>query len=152
MKKLEIGQQITFEGKQYRVNGFDEYTLTNIYGGTKEWTSITIINVADDKDRIWLGYNITQGYYVKQWLIPEKEFIEKTAKASFNGDFTGIANITFVGDQGYSLPVSEIIWYDQSNKDNDFLVIERFLEHNSDTTKALKSYYHEMKILKDFTV
>lgn len=152
MKKLKLHEQVTFEGKLFKVNGFDEYTLIDIYGQSRKWTSYTIIDVADDKNRIWLGYGMVESYYVKQWLISELEFKKKTENLPLNGRFTGITNITFVGDQGYSLPNSELIWYDDNSELYDFFVIERFLEKNGTYMKPLKSYYHAMKILKNFIV
>lgn len=152
MNKLKPDQNIKFEGKLFRVNGYDEYTLINIYGQPKHWTSYTIIDVDNDKNRIWLGYGFAKKYYVKQWLISESEFKKNTKSVPLNGNYTGIANITFVGDQGYSLPTSELIWFDSSSEDYDFFVIERFLKKDKTYLKPLESYYHGMKILKNFTV
>lgn len=152
MAKLTVDQQIEFEGNVYRVNGFDEYSLVNIYGKPKKWTSYTLIDVKDDKNRIWIGYGFAKNYYVKQWLISESEFKKNIKNVPLNGEYTGIANITFVGDQGYSLPSSEIIWFDHTTKASDFFVIERFLKKDGIYFKPLDSYYHGMKILKNFPI
>ena len=133
-----------------KVIGFDTYRLTNIFEKTQEWISYTIID--DEKNRIWLGWGTTKDFFVKQWLISEAEFRKKIKDLPINSDLTGIANISFEGDQGYSAPSSEIIWFDSSNSEYDSLILERFLERNGDKLKPSKSYYHLAKILKDFKV
>jgi|SRR6185437_2970050 len=149
---LTLNQKKEVDGVTYEVIGIDSYTLTNIYEQKREWLSYTLVDVANKENRIWLGYGFADNFLIKQWLISEEEFKKNTQKRPLNTDLTGIAHITFEGEQGYSIQNSEIIWYNSASDQYDFFVIERFLKEDGDKLNPLKSYYHGMKILKDLKV
>lgn len=150
--ELTVGQTLKVEGRKYRISGIDTYKLANIYEKTREWVSYTLIDIEDEDKKVWLGYGFAGDDFIKQWLISEEEFRKYTAELPLNGELTGIANIIFAGDQGYSVPNSEIIWYNDTSDEHDFFVIERFIEIEGTFMKTSKSYYHQMKILKNVTV
>jgi|SRR6185369_1702348 len=147
---LSIGQKITLDGKIYKAIGIDSYVLTNLYDQKREWRSYTLITDGDEK--IWLGHGIDGDLFLKQWLISETEFKEKTEKLPLNAEYSGIAHISFEGNQGYSVPTSEIIWFNFPEEQYDYLIIERFLEADGDKVKLSKPYYHGTKIVKNIAI
>jgi hypothetical protein len=149
---LKLDQNINIEGTIYKVIGIDIYNLINIYEKRRDWLSYTLVDITNKENRIWLGYGFADNYFIKQWIIPEEEFKKNTETLPLNAEYTGVANITFKGEQGYSVPNSEIIWFNSLNDQYDFFVIERFVEIEKNKIQTSKSYYHGMKILQSFKV
>ena len=65
-------------------------------------------------------------------------------------ELSGIAEVSFQGNPGYSTPFTEIVWFNASNKNYDFLAIERFLQQSHSVITPLESYFLGGKVLKKF--
>jgi len=144
---LSLNQIINLSKKDYKVIGIDSYDLKNILGKHKQWTSYTLQDVNEAKT--WISFG-TAGNYFVQWIdISEDEF-KKFSNFSLNLDLTGIANIKFQGNAGYSSPFAEIINLNVTNQNFDFLGIERFLKKEREILVPLESYFQRGLILRDF--
>jgi hypothetical protein len=146
MNKLAINQKVTIEGKIYEIIGIDHYVLNNLFGELKRWDSYTLIDNKNNKT--WVSYGAIKDYYLQWSLISAEEFRDGIIVPA-NLDLTGIANVTFEGNQGYSTPTAELVWFDLKDQKYDYFVFERFLENNG---KPQEAYYDAGKILKDFKV
>ena len=144
MNTLTINQKVTIEGKIYKIIGIDHYILNNLFGELKKWNSYTLID--DKKNKTWVSYGAIKNYYLQWSLISAEEFRDGIIVPA-NLDLTGIANVTFEGNQGYSTPTAELVWFDLKDQKYDYFVFERFLESNG---KPQEAYYDAGKILKDF--
>ena|SRR5256885_2253409 len=145
--KLKINQEITLDGKNYKVIGVDYYRLKNVSGNTKEWVSYTLID--NEGNKTWISYGAVKDYFIQWSLIAETEF-RKEVTVPANLDLSGIAHVTFEGNPGYSTPTAELIWFDLTSGPYDFVVFERFLRQEQDHLEPMESYYDAGKILKDF--
>jgi len=147
--KLALNQNINLDGIIYSVIGIDTYQLKNVLGEAKTWYSYTLIDKENNKT--WITYGHAESYFVQWRVITEKEFKQESTK-TFMFDFSGIANISFEGNQGYSTPTAEIIWFSVTGRTYDFVAIERFLEQKKDTIDISDSDYLTGTILKNFTI
>lgn len=147
MKKLTLNQNVILEKIAYKIIGIDHYSLKNLFGKTKEWDSYTLID--DQGNKTWVSYGAVKDYFLQWTLISELQF-KKTIDQSPNLDLTGIANVTFIGNPGYSTPTAEIVWFDLWGKEYDYVASERFLKQNGEMIEPLETYYDAGKILKDF--
>ncbi len=146
--KLQLNQKVLLQEKEYTIIGIDTYTLKNLLGRTKKWISYTLIDNKNNKTWITFG---TAGNYFTQWaIIPQKSY--KQLARGLKMDLSGIAQVSFKGNPGYSTPISEIVWLDASGKDFDYVSLERFLEQKKGTVIPLEPYYQSGKILKDFKI
>lgn len=148
MKKTRLYAKKTLNGRNYTIIGIDSYTLKNILGKKVTWVSYTLI---DNKDcKTWISGPFNGNYY--QWsLLEEKEFTSLTKTAVQNNEQTGIANITFEGNPGFSTPYAEILWSDLKNNEFDCIALERFITVDGRKIEPLESYYNAGKILKSIT-
>ena len=106
--KLKLNQTVILEGTSYKVIGIDDYSLINVFGNTKNWISYTLVDEKNNKT--WISYEAIPDHFVQWSLISEKEFL-KEAKTPLNMELSGIANITFKGNPGFSTPVAELFWF-----------------------------------------
>ena len=146
MNKLAINQKVTIEEKIYEIIGIDHYVLNNLFGELKRWDSYTLIDNKNNKT--WVSYGAIKDYYLQWSLISAEEFRDGIIVPA-NLDLTGIANVTFEGNQGYSTPTAELVWFDLKDQKYDYFVFERILENNG---KPQEAYYDAGKIVKDFKV
>ena len=144
MNKVSINQQIILKDKTYKVIGVDHYILNNLFGNPKEWDSYTLID--DSENKTWISYGAVKDYYIQWTLISAEEFRNGIVVPA-NLDLTGIANVKFKGNPGYSTPTAELIWFDLKKQKNDYFVFERFLKNDG---KPEEPYYDAGKILKNF--
>ncbi len=149
MSKLILNQSISIEGHIYKVIGIDHYRLKNIFDKIKEWDSYTLMDAQGEKT--WVSYGAVKDYYL-QWTLVSAEEFKKGAIFPPNLELTGIADVTFQGNQGYSTPSAEILWFNLKDKKYDYVAIERFLKPVGDKVEPLESYYDAGKILKDFKI
>ena len=147
--KLTINQKILLSGEAYKVIGIDSYILSNVVGGTQKWISYTLLT--DKKKKTWISYGAIKNYFIQWAVISEKKF-KKEATIPLNINLSGLANISFIGDPGYSKPFAELFWFNVQNRKYDFLLIERFIRHDANELKILDSYYQTGTILKDFRI
>src|SRR5579859_7708071 len=106
MKKLTVNQQVILYGKRYKIIGIDHYHLKNLIDGIKEWDSYTLV---DDKgDKTWVSYGAVQDFYLQWELVSADEF-KKRVMFQPNLELTGIANVTFQGNPGYSTATAELV-------------------------------------------
>src|SRR5437899_439745 len=127
ISKLTLNQELTVEGKKYTVIGIDKYSLKNTFGQTKEWDSYTLKDNTENKT--WISFGAVKDYFVQWDLLSEEDF-KKQAISPINLDLTGIANVTFQGNPGFSTPVAEILWFNVKNMEYDYVAFERFLKQN----------------------
>lgn len=144
---LRMNQQVTVETTLYRVIGIDTYALTNVFGKPKKWISYTLIN--DKNNKIWISYGAIPKYFVQWTLVPESEF-KKEITTPLNCDLSGIANITFEGNPGFSTPIAELFWFNLKGNAYDFYVVEKFITEKGDQVILLETYFDGGKILKNF--
>lgn len=148
--KLELNDQLKVHNTMYRVIGLDTYTLKNVLDTTKKWVSYTLID--DEKKKTWISFGIAGEYFTQWETLSGKQFKKDVQHASPNLDLTGIATISFQGNQGYSTPLAEIVWFNTKNLPYEFLAIERFLQQEKEKVKPMESYYQTGTILKDFMI
>jgi hypothetical protein len=148
--KLKINQKIILKGKTYEVIGIDTYSLKNVLNETKEWISYTLKDQTGEKT--WVSYGVTEEYFVEWTLLEETEYKNEIKTASLNTTLSGIANITFEGNPGFSTPFAEIIWTNTVQSKYDFVAVERFLKQNGDKIEPLEPYYNAGKLLKEFKI
>ncbi len=145
---FRIGEEIIIEKHKYSVIGIDTYVLKNLSGKVKKWVSYTLKDIKGEKT--WISFGVT-GNYFTQWSNISKLDFEKAIKnADINTELSGIANISFSGNPGYSTPVAEILGFNVINRRYNFLGIERFLKQGKNNVEPLKSYYQTGKLIKDF--
>jgi hypothetical protein len=147
--KLKLNQAITLGETTYEVIGVDDYSLINVFGNKKSWISYTLID--KNKNKTWISYGAIPNYFIQWSLVSEKEFI-KEAQTPLNMELSGIANITFKGNPGFSTPVAELFWFNLSEKKYDFYVVEKFVKNKGEKSEVLESYYDAGEILTDFKV
>ena len=129
--KFKVGTQLLFQNAQYNVVGIDYYSLQNHLRQTKIWKSYTLVG---NNERIGLS-------------IMDKTFtIWRTATEVIkngvsNFDFSGMANITFVGDKGPSTPLAELTWFDIDANSSNIFLIERFLSFSSAENLQIETFY-----------
>ena len=145
---LKLNQELHLQGKLYTVIGIDTYTLKNLLGKTKKWTSYTLIDAK--KNKTWISYGATGEYFTEWAIIPLKNF--KQSAGAIKMDLTGVAHISFKGNPGYSTPLSEIVWLESSNKQYDYISLERFWDQKKNNVIPLEPYYQSGKIIKDFKI
>ena len=148
-KKMKLNHEVDLDSKIYKVIGIDHYVLTNLFGGTREWDSYTLIDAKNNKT--WISQGAVKDYYLHWILVSESEFKKMTGVAP-NLNLTGIADVTFQGNPGYSTPTAELVWFDLQNAKYDFMVYERFLEPKGKKVKPQEPYYDAGRILKNFTI
>ena len=147
MSKLKLNQKVSLEGVVYRVIGIDHYHLKDLFGKQKTWDSYTLVDEKGNKS--WISYGAIKDYYLRWELITEKAF-KKLTKTPPNLELTGIADVTFQGNQGYSTPTAEIVWFDLKDSDYDYVASERFLKQSGEKIEPLETYYDAGNILKNF--
>ncbi len=145
--KLTVNQVITLKNITYKVIGIDTYKLNNVFGKTKQWISYTLTD--SKKNKTWISYGISGDYFTQWASLTEAEF-KKKATVSPNLDLSGIAQISFKGNPGFSTPIAEIVWFNVANQNYNYLSIERFLKQHEETIIPLESYYLTGTILKEF--
>ena len=111
-KKLEIRGHIV---------GIDHYHLENFAGNQHRWFSYTLIS---NKNSLFSRYWITD-WKESGWFLwtPCKEIKNLKNKKTVQ-DRSGIAKITFEGDQGASTPVAALVLYKTGK--NQYYATERF--------------------------
>jgi len=149
MNKLKLNQKVTIGNNFYKVIGIDHYRLNNLFGETKKWDSYTLID--EDNNKTWISYGAVKDYYLQWTLISETEF-KKGIMAPPQLELTGIADVTFEGNPGFSTPTAELVWFNLKEQNYDYFVYERFLEQAGNRIEPLESYYDAGKILKDFKI
>ena len=139
---LQSGQTITIKGSLYTAVGIDTYTLFNQTVSSKHWNSFTLVG----NDR---RIGLTQiGTSLNMWdSIPENKV--QFQDLVFNPVMSGIANISFEGEQGPSTPVSELVWFDFKNDPDRNLVIERFLYFEDERLIKVETFYYLGEKLKE---
>jgi hypothetical protein len=147
--ELHLNQEVTLQGKTYKVIGIDHYHLKNILGGNAEWKSYTLID--SKKNKTWISYGSIPNYFIQWATISEAEF-KKQATNPLNLDSTGIAHIEFEGNPGYSTPNAELMLFNVANQSYDYVGMERFLKQNNDKVESMESYFQTGTLLKDFKI
>lgn len=120
---LRVGSSINIRDVSYAVIGIDHYRLSNILGEVKGWESYTL--QAEAGSKIWLARGINERDII--WESVHSNDIPSNASLTFNPGLSGIAQIEFEGDQGFSTPLSAIFWFDNPGGRYNFFVYERFL-------------------------
>lgn len=147
MKKLLVNQEITLENKHYKIIGIDHYRLKNVIGSIVKWDSYTFIDNRGKK--IWISYHESQNIFV-QWIAISKAEFKKKVISAPDLELTGLADITFEGNAGYSTPTAEVMTFSLTNQEFDYIGYERFLKQKGKQITLLETYYDAGKILKDF--
>lgn len=145
--KLILNQKVNLDEKIYKVIGIDYYVLKNVLNLTRKWTSYTLID--KDNHKTWISYGVA-GRYFTQWATIAKLKFKNEATMPAYLELSGIANVSFQGNRGYSTPFTEIVWFKTANINYDFLAIERFLKQTKSGIIPLESYFLSGKILKNF--
>lgn len=149
MKKTSLHTKVKFQDKNYTIIGIDSYSLKNILDQKKTWVSYTLEDSNNEKTWISGPFN---GYYY-QWFLLEKENFTSLAKEAIeNSELTGIANITFEGNQGFSTPYAEVVWLDLLNNKFTCIAVERFITLDAGKINPLEPNYNAGKIVKDFPI
>ncbi len=65
---------------------------------------------------------------------------------------SGIANVMFQGNPGYSTPTAEIIWFSLQNRHYAYIALEKNLKQTGEKIEPQESYYDAGKIVKDFEI
>ena len=143
-----MNQEIALKGKTYKVIGVDHYNLTNVLGKEQTWDSYTVVDKNNNKT--WISYGVAGKYFTQWAVLSEAVFKKAVVNAPFDCVLTGIANITFEGNPGYSTPFAEMVWFRPKERTYDFLLIERFLKQDGKTLIPQESYFQTGTILKDF--
>lgn len=145
-KKLQINQVITLHNKSYKIIGIDTYSLKNIYDQLVDWVSYTLID--SEENKTWVSGPINGFFY--QWSLLSSSEFKKLAKGKLlNDNLTGMANITFEGNPGFSTPCAEIVWIDVNHQKFDCVVVERFIAIKGDQTEIQEAYFNAGTLLKD---
>jgi len=121
MRKDEINlhDRVSIKNTNYEVIGIDSYSLTNYLNNKKQWTSYTL---KSKKSKLWLVLGVNDKPLL--WRMTSPKSIKSVKEFHFDFEFSGIANIEFRGDKGFSTPKSEIVFLKKGNK---YFVIEKFL-------------------------
>lgn len=132
--KLNLYEKLTINNQEYKIIGIDNYHLKNSLGKTKKWKSFTL---KSGKSKLWFVVGIKRKPIV--WYSVKKGFIKSVKNYKFNLEFSGIAEITFEGNKGFSSPKAEVILLEHKNK---FFAIERFFD------KVINTYYYKGELKK----
>lgn len=143
----KLNKEVVLKGVTYKVIGIDYYTLNNLFGESVDWTSYTLID--KDENKTWVSGPYA-GKFV-QWSLFSAEEFKQDKKASMDPNLTGIANIKFEGNPGFSTPVAEIVWLKTSGT-YDYIAMERFMKLEGKSIEPEESYFNAGKILEDFTI
>jgi hypothetical protein len=145
----QINQSILLKGKEYKIIGIDTYFLKSITDNNISWKSYTLLDIKGKKTWVSGPYN---GCYYQWTLLSEKKFKEAATENPLNSKLTGIANIEFEGNFGFSTPYAELVWIDLNDHEYDCVAVERFLKQTKEKIIPMESYYNAGKILKDFII
>lgn len=139
---FEVGTHLLIGNNLYQIVGIDSYLLQNHLREIREWKSYTLVG---NSERI--GVSIMNEVFTLWRNAPN---IIESGKMNF--EFSGIANITFEGDNGPSTPVAELTWFDLKNDDADIFLIERFLSFNSENKAHTNTFYQIGKMIKSIDI
>jgi hypothetical protein len=132
---LKLDDKLLIKNKIYKTIGIDSYKLNNSYEKTKRWTSFTL---KSDTGKLWITKGIGKNY--RLWMPATKNIVKSLKDCKLNLEFTGIANIEFKGNPGFSTPLAELLLFENAT---EFFAIERFFGKNVET------YYYLGKIIKE---
>lgn len=142
---LKLNETIKLKNKTYKVIGIDRYVLKNLIEKTRKWVSYTLVDAKNNKT--WISFGQSDKYFIQWSTITEKEF-KNYYPYPLNFELTGIANVSFLGNPGYSTPNVELIWFNIKKTDADYLIVERFLKQTKSKVEAQTPYYMVGKLLK----
>ena len=132
--KLSLNDKLTINKREYKIIGIDNYSLKNSFGKTKKWKSYTL---KSKNSKLWFVVGIKDKLII--WYPAKKDSIIDVQDYKFNFEFSGIAEISFEGNKGFSTPEAEVIILEKNNK---LFAVERFFD------KKIKIYYYRGEIKK----
>lgn len=117
-EQFQVSTNLRLNNKTYEIVGIDTYCLFNHLGQKVKWKSYTLVC---DKERI--GLSFMNGSFFLWDEAPLETFPSKLLRL----DLSGMAHITFEGDNGPSTPVAELIWFETPGAPEKNYLIESFL-------------------------
>lgn len=140
---IGLGDKLNLNGSTSLVVGVDSYELHNCLGQIRRWNSYTIVNPTGR-----YGLTHVQAGVVLWSSIEAAMSACRDDLSTLNLEMSGVARISFQGEQGVSTPVASLLWFDMKNGEFDFVAIERFLRIRNNALIGVTLHYYGGRLLR----